>query len=302
MIAVASLLITACGDVSTTPSAATYVLTVASSNPSSGVSIAITSAANNNTTYETTEVSLTYPSGSSFTLTAQAKSGLNIFSSWSGCANTTTVTCAVTLNSNTTVTANYVAPALTTPTVTVTPWSTSITSVEGLAVTVTVVGPTGSPTPTGAVTLTSGSYNSTPIPLETGSHVINFPAGSLAVGTDTLLASYAPDSASSSIYTAATGTSTPITVTASTTGANTITVDQSTLGPPVSSGLMGLNMVYWYDPSTPAIVPALQSAGITSIRWPGGTAANLYHWAANSVCFSTTPIPAASALTPSSPT
>jgi hypothetical protein len=296
MIAVASLLITACGDVSTTPSAATYVLTVASSNPSSGVSIAITSAANNNTTYETTEVSLTYPSGSSFTLTAQAKSGLNIFSSWSGCANTTTVTCAVTLNSNTTVTANYVAPALTTPTVTVTPWSTSITSVEGLAVTVTVVGPTGSPTPTGAVTLTSGSYNSTPIPLETGSHVINFPAGSLAVGTDTLLASYAPDSASSSIYTAATGTSTPITVTASTTGANTITVDQSTLGPPVSSGLMGLNMVYWYDPSTPAIVPALQSAGITSIRWPGGTAANLYHWAANSVCFSTTPIPAASAF------
>ncbi len=187
-------------------------------------------------------------------------------------------------------------PVLAAPTVAVTPWSTTITSVEGLAVTVTVVGPSGNPTPTGTVTLTSGSYNSTPIPLETGSHVINVPAGSLAVGTDTLLASYAPDSASSSIYTAATATSTAITVTASTTGANTVAVDQSTLGPPVSSGLMGLNMVYWYDPSTPAIVPALQSAGITAIRWPGGTAANLYHWATNSICFSTTPIPAASAF------
>jgi hypothetical protein len=187
-------------------------------------------------------------------------------------------------------------PPLTTPTVTVTPWSTSITSVQGLAVTVTVVGAAGGPTPTGTVTLISGSYNSTPVPLETGSHVINILAGSLAVGTDTLLASYAPDSASSSIYTAATATSSPITVTTATTGANTITVDQSTIGPPVSAGLMGMNMAYWYDPSTSGIVPALQAAGIKAIRWPGGTAANVYHWATNTTCFNTTPIPAASSF------
>ena len=293
--AVATLLISACSSVSTTTSA-TYVLTVASANPSSGVSIAITSAANNSTTYQTTAASLTYAAGSSFTLTAPAKSGLNVFSSWSGCADTTTVTCAVTLNANTTVTANYVAPAITTPTVTVAPWSSSITTVEGLAVTVTVVGPAGGPTPTGTITLTSGSYNSTPIPLESGSYVVNVLAGSLAVGTGTFQASYVPDSASSPVYTAATGTSSPVTVTTVVTGPNTMSIDQSSTGPPVSAGLMGLNMVYWYDPSTPAIVPAFQSAGITSIRWPGGTAANLYHWATNTVCFSTTPIPAASAF------
>jgi hypothetical protein len=59
---------------------------------------------------------------------------------------------------------------------------------------------------------------------------------------------------------------------------------------------MGMNMAYWYDPSTPGIVPAYQATGITSIRWPGGTAANTYHWVTNTVCFSTTPIPAASSF------
>ena len=502
MVAGASLLMAACSDVSGTK-AATHVLTVVSSNPSSGVSIGVTSAGNNNTVYGTTSFSLTYDSGASFTLTAPVRAGSSIFSSWSGCASATTVTCAVTLNADTTVSANYgtavittptvtvtpssstittrqalsvtvavvgatsgptptgtvtllsgsytsavttlnggsaqigipantlsvgadtlqavftpdtasapiysgasgtasvtvivppittptvtVTPSsssittaqglsvtvavvgtaggatptgtvtltsgsytsavttlsggsaiinipagslavgtdtlhavytpdatstsiysqasgigsvtvttsgITTPTVTVTPWSTSITNVQGLAVTVTVVGATGGATPTGTVTLTSGSYNSTPVPLESGSHVINVPAGSLAVGSDTLLASYALDSASSSIYSAATGTSSPITVTATVPGANTITVDQSSTGPPVTSGLMGMNMVYWYDPSNPAIVPALQAAGIKSIHWPGGTAANDYHWATNSVCGGAG-VPAASAF------
>lgn len=293
MVAGASLLMAACNNVSG-PGAATCVLTVASTNPASGVKIGITSAGNNNTTYETTAASVTYAAGSSFTLTAPAKAGLNTFSSWSGCADSTTVTCAVTLNADTTVTANYQTPLIVTPTVTVAPWSSSITTVEGLAVTVTVIGATGGATPTGTITLTCGSYNSTPIPLESGSYVVNVLAGSLAVGSDTFEASYAPDAASSGVYTAATGTSTPVTVTTVATGANTIAVDQSSSGPAVSGGLMGLNMVYWYDPATPAIVPAFQSVGITSIRWPGGTAANTYHWATNSVCFSTTPIPAAS--------
>jgi hypothetical protein len=295
MVASASLFITACTNVSD-PTPATCNLTIASTNPSSGVSIALTSAANNSTTYQTTGVSLTYAAGSSFTLTAPAKAGLNTFSSWSGCAYTTTVTCAVTLNANTTVTANYLSPAIVTPAVTVTPWSSSITAAQGVAVTVTVVGPSGDPTPTGNITLSSGSFAMQPIALESGSYVVNIVAGSLALGSNTLHVSYAPDSASSTIYTAASGTSTPVTVTAIVTGPNTISVDQTTLGPPVSSGLLGMNMAYWYDPSTPGIVPAYQAAGITSIRWPGGTAANTYHWATNTVCFSTTPIPAASSF------
>jgi hypothetical protein len=194
------------------------------------------------------------------------------------------------------VTANYRVHAIVTPTVTVAPWSTSITTAQGLAVTVTIVGPAGDPTPTGNIILSSGAFATAPIALESGSYVVNVLAGSLALGSNTLLASYTPDSTSSAYYTAASGTSTPVTVTPITSGANTISVDQTTLGPPVSRGLMGMNMAYWYDPSTPGIVPAYQATGITSIRWPGGTAANTYHWVTNTVCFSTTPIPAASSF------
>jgi hypothetical protein len=91
MVAGASLLMAACSDVSGT-NAATHVLTVVSSNPSSGVSIGVTSAGNNNTVYGTTSFSLTYDSGASFTLTAPVRTGSSIFSSWSGCASATTVT------------------------------------------------------------------------------------------------------------------------------------------------------------------------------------------------------------------
>ena len=364
--------------------ATTYVLTVNSSNPSTGVSIGVTSAGNNNTSHGTTSFSRTYMAGASFTLTAPALSGVNPFSSWSGCASATGVTCALTLNADTTVTANYATAAMSTPTVTVTPSSSSILTTQALTVTVAVAGPaggatptgtvtltsgsyssavttvsagsaqigipantlsagsdtltavftpdsasaaiygnasgtalvtvvvpsmirpavivtpsslsistaqamtvtvavvggSGNPTPTGSVTLTSGSYSSTPTALSSGSATVNVPAGSLAAGSDTLTASYAPDSSSSSIYTASTGTSAAITVTVAT----VITVDQSTLGPVVSSQLMGMNMGYWYDPSTPAIVPALLTAGIKGIRWPGGSAANVYHWATNTLC------------------
>jgi predicted secreted protein len=56
------------------------------------------------------------------------------------------------------------------------------------------------------VTLTSGSYTSIAGALSGGSATINVPAGSLEAGTDTLTATYTPDSNSSSIYAAAIGT------------------------------------------------------------------------------------------------
>jgi hypothetical protein len=61
-------------------------------------------------------------------------------------------------------------------------------------VTVTVNGGSGNPTPTGSVTLTSGTYASGAVTLSGGSAMINIPAGSLAVGMDTLTANYTPDS------------------------------------------------------------------------------------------------------------
>jgi hypothetical protein len=370
----------------------TYVLTVNSSNPYTGVPIDVTSAENNSTSKGTTSYSRTVDSGASFTLTAPALSGTKMFSSWSGCASAITVTCAVTLRADTTITANYAIPAMTTPTVTVAPSSSSITIRQGISVIVAVSGmtggatpsgtvtlrcnsyfsavtllnsgraqidipantlsagidaliavyspdtvsaaiysqasgtapatvtvpakttptvrvtpssynistaqsmtaavdvgaTTGNATPTGTVTLTGGSYTSAPVALSYGSAIFYVPAGSLPEGSGTLVAGYVPDSSSASIYNAATGTSSTVTAVVPT----VITVDRSSIGPAVTDQLMGMNMGYWYDPANPAIVPAFKTAGIKSIRWPGGSAANVYHWATNSLCFGQQTLPA----------
>ena len=91
-----------------------------------------------------------------------------------------------------------------TPSVTVTPSLSSIGTTQDLSVTVSV---SGTPTPTGSVTLTGGDYTSSATTLVSGVAIIDVPAGSLATGTDSLMATYTPDSNSSSIYTSATGTS-----------------------------------------------------------------------------------------------
>jgi hypothetical protein len=85
------------------------------------------------------------------------------------------------------------APARTTPTVTVTPSSSSINAAQSLTVTVVVNGGTGNPTSTGTVTLSSGSYTSAATTLTSGSATITIPAGSLAVGGDTLTVNYTGD-------------------------------------------------------------------------------------------------------------
>ncbi len=105
---------------------------------------------------------------------------------------------------------NLSAPKIT-PTVTVTPASSSITTAQPLSVTVVVNGGSGNPTPTGSVTLTGGGYTSAATALSGGSATINIPADSLAPGSDTLTASYTPDSSSSSTYNSASG-SAPVTV------------------------------------------------------------------------------------------
>ncbi len=105
--------------------------------------------------------------------------------------------------------------ALITPAVTVSPASSKITTSEALSVTVTVSGGNGNPTPTGSVVLSGGGYTSSAKTLSAGSANINIPAGQLAVGSDTLTATYTPDSGSSMTYNSATG-SAPVTVVNST--------------------------------------------------------------------------------------
>jgi hypothetical protein len=84
----------------------------------------------------------------------------------------------------------------------------------------------GTPTPTGSVVLSGGGYTSAATTMSSGSATINIPAGLLSTGTDTLTATYTPDSNSSSTYASATGMST-VTVTAA-----VVTAPVASLTPP----------------------------------------------------------------------
>jgi hypothetical protein len=102
------------------------------------------------------------------------------------------------------------SPAIT-PAVKVTPASSSITSAQPLTVTVSVSGASDEPTPTGTVTLASGSYLSAATTLSEGSATLNIPAGALLAepagysSGDVLMAKYVPDTASSSTYNSSSG-------------------------------------------------------------------------------------------------
>ena len=95
-------------NVTTAPT--TYLLTVNSATPASGVPISVAPADNNGASNGTTSFTRTYNAGATVTLTAPATAGPNAFTSWSGCATASTTTCTVTLNANTSVTAAYAAP------------------------------------------------------------------------------------------------------------------------------------------------------------------------------------------------
>jgi hypothetical protein len=77
--------------------------------------------------------------------------------------------------------------------VTVVPSAGSITTAQTLPVTVTVSAGSGHATPTGTVTLASGSYSSAETALIEGSAKTTIPAGALVVGSDTLSAAYSGD-------------------------------------------------------------------------------------------------------------
>jgi hypothetical protein len=101
------------GGGTSTPPPVTYVLTVNSTNPSSGVAITVSPSDINGSGNGTTSFQRTYDSGAAVTLTAPATAGGNSFSSWTGCTSASTETCNVTMNGAITVTANYAAAAVT---------------------------------------------------------------------------------------------------------------------------------------------------------------------------------------------
>lgn len=116
-----------------------------------------------------------------------------------------------------------------TPLVAITPANSSITSVQPLTLSITVTHGGCSAVPTGSITITSGNFTSSAAKLTNGSATLTIPAGSLAIGQDTLTATYSADTASSSNIASAMAT-----VTVTVTGAGvapslTITPAVSTL-------------------------------------------------------------------------
>ena len=112
-----ALALNACGSgggATSAPSApvlpTTYVLTVNSATPANGVAITVTPADNNSAANGSTSFTRTYNTGTTVTLTAAATAGGNVFSSWTGCASASGVTCTVKLTANTTISAAYTAP------------------------------------------------------------------------------------------------------------------------------------------------------------------------------------------------
>lgn len=367
--------------------AATHTLTVNSTNPSSGVTIAASPADNNQVSNGNTGFTLTYNTGSTVTLTAPSMASGHSFLSWTGCTTTSGATCTANMSADTSVAAAYSSTI--TPTLTVQPTPSNITTGQAVSVAVTVAAASG--TPTGNVVLTSGRYVSAPATLGNGAATIVIPANSLAVGSDTLTVSYTPDTVGSALYNSASGTATetvtagtllaptvtvtpaspgtgiaqPISVTITVSGGagnptpsgtvtlaagkftsavttlsqgsatidvpanslvvgsdnliatytpdsasssiyktalgegavqglqtSTIAIDQSSASsnPAVTNQIMGTSLATWFDVVTNknTINNALQTAGFNLVRWPGGSASDQYHWQNHQYCSSST--------------
>ena len=108
-----------------------YTLTVVSTDPAAGVTIAASPADLQGKTGGNTGLTLSYDVGTAVTLTASASSSTTIFDSWTGCNAPAANVCLVTVTGNTTVTAGYVAPPKGVAQVTVTPGVISLSIGSG---------------------------------------------------------------------------------------------------------------------------------------------------------------------------
>ena len=168
------------------------------------------------------------------------------------------------------------------PAVTVTPGASNINNTQTLSVTVVVGEGVPASVPSGSVVLTSGSYTSSAATLSGSTAIINIPAGSLAVGSDTLTAVYTPDTAGAEIYTGASGTSSAVTVSKGTPAVTvtpsplSISTTQSlTVTVAISGGTGGLTPTGTVTLSSGSYTssPATLSGGTATITVPAGSLA-----------------------------
>jgi hypothetical protein len=177
-----------------------------------------------------------------------------------------------------------------TPTVTLVPSSTSISTAQDLSVTVQVTGGNGNPTPTGTanidtISASAGETNRLVASLNSGSTTFNIAAGQLAPGDNRLQALYYPDTQSSNTYTSAFASEVTVTVAGITKTAPTISIAPSatnittlqqitftvavipsTSGAPTPSGTVILSL-----PSYNNLGSATLTGGIATISLPART-------------------------------
>ena len=149
--------------------------------------------------------------------------------------------------------------------ITVTPEVTTMPFAQNLIVQVAVTCAAG--LPTGTVVLSGGGYTSAPVTLGNGSATFYVQPGSLAVGSDTLTATFTPDSNSSSHYGTIRGTA-PITVTAPGTTNVSVNINPLANRHLISPYIYGINSLTESDVT--ALSPAL-------VRF-GGNEASDYNW------------------------
>jgi hypothetical protein len=179
-----------------------------------------------------------------------------------------------------------VSPTATTPyTLTVTP--TSGTATTAMATVTVNPAPTITSFTADLPTITTGSSATLTGVFANGTGVItpgNLPA------TSGVAVTVSPTATTTYILTVTNPSGTAVTATDILTVASatvsTVTVDTGSSGPAVTNKLLGMNMAVWYDlvANQTGIVQGLQGAGITQVRWPGGSDSDLYHWETNSEC------------------
>jgi len=264
-----------------TKTATTTALAVSTTTPAVGASVTLTatvapSAATGTVTFMSGTTSLgtgTLSSGKATLTTSFATAGTDsltaVYAGSTTYATSTSSAVSITVSAGTkTATTTTLAASTTTPTV-------------GASVTLTAtVSPSAA---TGTVTFFSGTTSLGTGTLSSGKATLT--TSFATAGTDSLTAVYA----GSTTYATSTSSAVGITVEASSANA-VVTVNPSHDGIAVSDMILGMNMAAWYDISDsgngPAVVGAFQTAGIKAVRWPGGSWSDLYHWATNANCFS----------------
>ena len=239
-------------------SAQTLAVTVSvsgsSSAPTGSVVLSSGSYASSATSLSSGSATITIPAGSlaagSVTLTARYTPDSASIAAYNSASGTASVT---------------VKQTPTAPTVPVTPEETTHPYAENLIVTTTVKG--GSASPTGSVTLSSGSFISSAVTLNSGAATFYVQPGSLAMGADTLTVTYTPDANSSSTYTTSTGTAG---MTIASPGSTNVAVNINTLANrhQISPYIYGINTLNSSDITN--LSPALA-------RFGGNEASN-YNW------------------------